>query len=147
MPDEVVLAFDFGTQRIGVAVGATMLRSARPLTTISAAANAVRFEAIGKLIGEWQPARLVVGLPLHLDGSEHEMTARCRRFAQQLNGRFRLPVDFADERLSSAVAEARLRAGGRDLRRNKGDIDAEAAAVILQSYFDRNDHDETARSQ
>jgi putative Holliday junction resolvase len=147
MPDEVILAFDFGTQRIGVAVGATMLRNARPLTTISAAANALRFEAIGKLIGEWQPARLVVGLPLHLDGSEHEMTARCRRFAQQLNGRFRLPVEFADERLSSAAAEARLRAGGRDPRRNKGDIDAEAAAVILQSYFDRNDHDETARSQ
>lgn len=146
MPDEVILAFDFGTQRIGVAVGATMLRNARPLTTISAAANAPRFEAIGKLIAEWQPARLVVGLPLSLDGSEHEMTARCRRFAQQLHGRFKLPVAFADERLSSAEAEARLRADGRDLRRNKRAIDAEAAAVILQSYFDRTDHADPARS-
>jgi putative Holliday junction resolvase len=140
MPDEVVLGFDFGTQRIGVAVGATMLRNARALTTISAAANAARFEAISRLITEWQPARLVVGLPLALDGSEHEMTARCRRFAQQLNGRFKLPVVLADERLSSAEAEGRLRADGRDLRRNKPAIDAEAAAVILQSYFDRTDH-------
>lgn len=139
MPDEVVLAFDFGTQRIGVAVGATMLRNARALTTISAAANAARFEAIGRLIAEWQPARLVVGLPAALDGSEHEMTARCRRFAQQLHGRFGLPVAFADERLSSAEAESRLR-GGRDLRRHKGAIDAEAAAVILQTYFERTDH-------
>jgi putative Holliday junction resolvase len=144
MPDETFLAFDFGTQRIGVAVGAAMLRNARPLTTIAVAANAPRFEAIGKLIAEWQPARLVVGLPLHLDGSEHEMTARCRRFAQQLNGRFRLPVDLVDERMSSVVAEARLRADGRDLRRHKEAIDAEAAAVILQSYFDRIHHDDPA---
>jgi len=146
MRDEVILAFDFGTQRIGVAVGATMLRNARPLTTISAAANAPRFEAIGKLIAEWQPAQLVVGLPLSLDGSEHEMTARCRRFAQQLHGRFKLPVAFADERLSSAEAEARLRADGRDVRRDKAAIDAEAAAVILQSYFDRIDHADPAPS-
>jgi putative Holliday junction resolvase len=146
MRDEVILAFDFGTQRIGVAVGATMLRNARPLTTIAEAANAPRFEAIGKLIAEWQPARLVVGLPFALDGSEHEMTARCRRFAQQLHGRFRLPVAFADERLSSSEAEARLRADSRDLRRNKAAIDAEAAAVILQSYFDRNDHADPAPS-
>lgn len=140
MPDEVVLAFDFGTQRIGVAVGATMLRNARPLTTISAEANAVRFEAIGKLIAQWQPARLVVGLPLALDGGEHAMTARCRRFANQLHGRFKLPVEFADERLSSAEAEARLRAGGADLRRNKPAIDAAAAAIILQTYFDGTPH-------
>ncbi len=146
MPDEVILAFDFGTQRIGVAVGAAMLRNARPLTTIAVAANAPRFEAIGKLIAEWQPTRLVVGLPFNLDGSEHEMTARCRRFAQQLQGRFRLPVELMDERLSSAVAEARLRADGRDPRRARQDIDAEAAAVILQSYFDRTDHADTAPS-
>ncbi len=146
MRDEVVLAFDFGTQRIGVAVGATMLRNARPLTTIAVAANAPRFEAIGRLIAEWAPARLVVGLPRNLDGSEHEMTARCRRFAQQLNGRFKLPVAFADERLSSVQAEARLRASGRDLRRDKAAIDAEAAAVILQSYFDQTAHADSSAS-
>ncbi|MDD5250208.1 MAG: Holliday junction resolvase RuvX [Rhodocyclaceae bacterium] len=143
---DLVLAFDFGTERIGVAVGATMLKNARPLATISAAANAVRFDAIGRLIAEWQPARLVVGLPLALDGSEHDMTARCRRFAQQLHGRFRLPVEFADERLSSAAAESRLRARGHDLRRGKAAVDAEAAAIILQSYFDRTHHADPARS-
>lgn len=144
MPDGTILGFDFGTQRIGVAVGETMLRTARPLTTISAEANAARFEAIQRLIAEWQPTRLVVGLPLALDGSEHEMTARCRRFANQLNGRFKLPVDFADERMSSVQAEARLRAAGRDLRRDKKAIDAEAAAIILQSYFDGNSHADPA---
>ncbi|MDO8931415.1 MAG: Holliday junction resolvase RuvX [Rhodocyclaceae bacterium] len=144
MPDGTVLAFDFGTRRIGVAVGETMLKSARPLTTITAEANAPRFEAIGRLIAEWQPACLVVGLPLALDGSEHDMTARSRRFANQLHGRFGLPVELADERLSSAAAESHLRARGHDPRRDKAAIDAAAAAVILQSYFDRTPHAEPA---
>ena len=147
MPDETVLAFDFGTRRIGVAVGETMLKNARPLTTIAAEANAARFEAIGRLIAEWQPARLVVGLPLALDGTEHEMTARSRRFANQLQGRFGLPVEMTDERLSSAEAENRLREHalrGRGTRHRKEAIDAEAAAVILQSYFDRTLHADTA---
>jgi putative Holliday junction resolvase len=137
MPDEgIVLAFDFGLRRIGVAVGETMLRNARPLTTIDAEDNARRFAAIEKLIAEWQPARCIVGLPSSLDGTEHEMSARCRRFANQLHGRFRLPVDLADERLSSVRAEAQLRERGVDTRRDKAAIDAEAAAIILQSWFD-----------
>lgn len=144
MPDGTILAFDFGTRRIGVAVGEMMLRTARPLTTISGEANAARFEAIGRLIAEWQPARLVVGLPLALDGSEHEMTARCRRFGNQLRGRYQLPVDFADERLSSVTAEERLHARGVSTGRNKAAVDAEAAAVILQTYFDRSSHEAPA---
>lgn len=140
MPDGTVLAFDFGTRRIGVAVGEMMLGSARPLATIDAEANAPRFAAIEKLIAEWQPACLVVGLPLALDGSEHEMTARSRRFANQLRGRFGLPVEFADERLSSAIAEGRLIERGAKPSRNKAAIDAEAAAVILQTWFDRTAH-------
>ena len=98
MHESIVLAFDFGTRRIGVAVGEMMLGSARPLTTISAEANDVRFTAIGKLVAEWQPAALVVGLPLSLDGEPGDMTARCKRFARQLEGRFRLPVTLVDER-------------------------------------------------
>jgi len=145
MPDGTVLAFDFGTRRIGVAVGETMLKSARPLTTINAAANDVRFAAIGRLIEEWRPAQLVVGLPRALDGSEHEMTARSRRFANQLRGRFGLPVDLADERLSSAAAESQLRAHGHDLKRRKDAIDAAAAAIILQSYFDETHHADTSQ--
>ena len=81
MPEGTVLAFDFGLKRIGVAVGETLLWQARPLATLVGEANAARFAAIGKLIQEWQPARLVVGLPRALDGTEHQMSARCQRFA------------------------------------------------------------------
>jgi putative Holliday junction resolvase len=137
MPDGTVLAFDFGTRRIGVAVGEMMLGAARPLTTIAAEANEFRFQAIGKLIAEWQPATLVVGLPLTLEGAAHEMTARCRRFAHQLEGRFRLPVVLVDERLSSVSADERLREQGLDWRARKAAVDAEAAAILLQNYFDQ----------
>lgn len=122
------MAFDFGLKRIGVAVGNTLLREARPLTVVSAATNDAKFAAIGALIAEWKPDRCVVGLPLHPDGAEHEMTARCRRFGNQLNGRFGVPVVLVDERYSSAVIGQRR--GER--------IDDQAAAIILQQYF--NEH-------
>jgi putative Holliday junction resolvase len=131
-----VLAFDFGTRRIGVAVGEPMLGSARPLTTIDAEDNDHRFGAIARLIEEWQPQQLVVGLALALDGSEHEMTQRCRRFAHQLEGRFRLNVALIDERLTSVDAESRLAAQGKNWKQRKQSLDAEAAATILQDYFD-----------
>jgi putative Holliday junction resolvase len=121
MTDEVVLAFDFGARRIGVAIGNTLTREARPLAIVGAEGDA-RWARIAALIAEWQPARLVVGIPRHPDGAAHEMTARCERFARQLEGRYRLPVERVDERYSSAVVE-----GGRD---------DEAAAVILQQYLD-----------
>ena len=132
----LVLAFDFGTRRIGVAVGEPLLTSARPLTTIDAEDNDSRFAAIAKLIAEWQPQQLVVGLALSLDGSEHEMTQRCRRFAHQLEGRFRLKVTLVDERLTSVDAESRLAAQGQSWKQRKQSLDAEAAATILQDYFD-----------
>jgi len=123
---ETLLGFDFGLKRIGVAVGNTVLRQASPLTVIAEPTNDGKFSAIGALIEEWQPTRCVVGLPRHPDGSEHEMTARCRRFANQLNGRFGVIPILVDERYSSAVIAQR-----------RGDvIDAQAAAVILQQYFD-----------
>jgi len=128
-----VIAFDFGTQRIGVAIGEGLLGQARALTTIESPANDARFTAIGKLIAEWQPARLVVGLPLALDGTEHEMTARSRRFAHQLEGRFRLPVELIDERLTSVEAERSVKPG-RD-KSAKARVDAEAARLILQDWF------------
>jgi len=141
MPDsgtthsETIMAFDFGEKRIGIAIGETLLASARPLETIEAEAGERRFAAIGKLIAEWQPARLVVGLPAHADREEpHEFAARCERFARQLAGRYQLPVELADERYSSAIAEARM---SGDKRKNKTRLDAEAAAVILQAWFDQ----------
>ncbi len=135
-----VLAFDFGTRRIGVALGTQLgagrAGSARPLTVIDSEANDARFAAIAGLIAEWQPMQLLVGRPLNEDGTPHEMTARCERFANQLRGRFALPVDQVDERFSSAEADASLRQRGLSWRERKTQIDAEAALVILQSWFD-----------
>jgi putative Holliday junction resolvase len=134
MPEsETVMAFDFGEKRIGVAIGESLLSSARALTTIEAETNEQRFASIGKLIAEWQPARLVVGRPAHADrDAPHEFAPRCERFARQLAGRFQLPVELTDERYSSAIAESRL---SGDKRKNKARLDAEAAAVILQAWF------------
>lgn len=133
-----ILAFDFGLKRIGVAIGTQLapgqLAAARALTTIAAAANDARFAAIAALIAEWQPQRLLVGRPLSDDGSPHEMTARCERFADQLRGRFRLPVDAVDERFSSVEADAALRGRGLDWRQRKARVDAEAAVIILQDW-------------
>lgn len=131
-----VLAFDFGLKRIGIAVGETLLGQARALATLELESNEARFAAISCLIQEWQPALLVVGLPLSLDGGEHDMTARCRRFANQLRGRFGLPVALCDERLTSAAAEAELREAGVDWRARRKRVDALAAQHILQDYFD-----------
>lgn len=131
-----VLAFDFGEKRIGVAVGEWQLRQAHALTTIHGEENATRFAAITALIQEWQVAMLVVGRPLSLDGATNAMTARCERFARQLRGRFGLDVDYADERLSSIEAQERLRASGHNSRSAKKYLDAVAAQLILQDYFD-----------
>ncbi len=131
-----VLGFDFGLARIGVAVGETELAMAQPLMVLSGGDDATRFAAIGKLLAEWQPTVLVVGLPTHTDGTEHEMTARCRRFANQLNGRYRLPVDLVDERLTSLEAESMLREAGHGWKKRKQHLDAVAAQRILQTWFD-----------
>lgn len=131
-----ILAFDFGEKRIGVAVGESLLEQAHPLTVIRAHANDERFAAIGALIAEWKPVRLVVGRPTSLAGEPHGMTARCTRFANQLHGRFALPVSFADERLSSYAADERLRESGHDAKSAKAHVDAMAAQLILQTYFE-----------
>lgn len=126
----VILGFDFGLKRIGCAIGNDLSKSARPLTIIRAEANDKRFAEIGELIREWQPAKLVVGLPSHPDGTEHEMTKRCRRFANQLHGRFSLETILVDERYTSSVLN--FKPGEAD--------DAHAAALILQQYFDETIH-------
>ena len=123
---ETVLAFDFGLKRIGVAVGNSLLKQAQPLTVIQAATNEAKFAAIASLVKEWQPGHCVVGMPRHPDGGEHEMTVRCRRFANQLQGRFDVVTVLVDEGYSTAV-----------IPQQRGElIDAQAAAIILQQYFD-----------
>lgn len=139
MPESgAVLAFDFGERRIGVALGDLTLRIAHPLATIDTESNDARFSAIARMIGEWQPARLVVGLPSHLDGTEHELTRLSRKFAHRLHGRFGLPVALVDERLSSAEASQSLRNAGVHGRKQKPMLDQVAAQHILQSYLDRH---------
>ena len=132
-----ILAFDFGERRIGVAVGEGELGMAHPLTTIATGHTEQRFDAIAALIAEWKPARLIVGLPLHMDDTEHSMTARARRFARQLDGRFNLPVELIDERLTTREAVSMLHQAGVDSRRQKPVRDQVAAQRILQAYFDR----------
>jgi putative Holliday junction resolvase len=146
MPDKAsgttartVLAFDFGLQRIGVAVGEAELGTAHPLPGVASRSQPGRFTAIERLVEEWQPSLLVVGRPLGEDGAPHEMTRRAERFARQLNGRFRLPVEMVDERYSSAEVESRIRAayGNRkaaDLARGKT-LDSHAAQIILEQFF------------
>ncbi len=124
-----VIAFDFGLKRIGVAVGNTLLKQATPLAVIEAPTNDGKFAAIGAVLTEWQPDTVVVGLPRHPDGAEHEMTVRCRRFANQVHGRYGLATVLVDERYTSAVLEQQR---GRR-------IDSDAAALILQQYFDEHD--------
>ncbi|MCL2345117.1 MAG: Holliday junction resolvase RuvX [Desulfobulbus sp.] len=144
MPEGTVLAFDFGVKRIGVATGESLLGSAHPLTVIHAESNAERMAAIGRLIAEWQPALLVVGLPVHVDGTPHEMTQRATKFGERLQKCFHLPLSYADERLTSLDAEARLRETGRttshNRRRAKPLLDAVAAQLILQTWFESPSH-------
>lgn len=132
-----LLAFDFGLKRIGVAVGDWETRLAHPLEVIAAEDNDTRFTRIATLIAEWRPTNLVVGLPLSMDGEEHELTRRARRFANQLHGRFALAVTLVDERLTSFDADLRLREAGVKGRARKGLDDTLAAQQILQDLLDR----------
>jgi putative holliday junction resolvase len=131
-----VLAFDFGEKFTGVAVGESSVGLAHPLALITAESNAARMQAVAALVAEWKPGTLVVGLPLAMDGDEHELTRRCRRFARQLESRFRLRVRLVDERLSSAAAEEALRAAGKGGRKHKLHVHQVSAQIILQSHFD-----------
>ena len=131
-----VMAFDFGEKRIGVATGETILKVAHPLTTIKAEENEVKYSQIEKLIQEWRPALLVVGLPMHMDGESHLLTHLSKKFSQRLEGRFNLPTVMVDERLSSVEAAQNLSAAGVKGIKQKAMLDAVAAQSILQSYFD-----------
>ena len=115
-PAGTILAFDFGTRRIGVAVGEPGTGLAHPLTTIAAVRRDERFKAIGNLIEEWRPTLVLIGLPTHADGAEHELTASARRFARQLEGRFGVTVALADERFTTLAAARGARDGRREAR-------------------------------
>jgi putative Holliday junction resolvase len=123
-------------KRLGVAVGETQTGIAHPVATIAEEATEPRFAAVARLVAEWKPVGFVVGVPHHPDGGEHEIARLAGRFARRLEARFALPVAFVDETLSSAEAASRLRDSGGG--RHKGDLDAHAASIILQSFLDMN---------
>jgi len=130
-----VLAFDFGERRTGVAVGELEVKLAHPLETIHVLSDRQRLESIERLVREWRPVALVVGLPTRLDGSEHEMSRRCRNFARRLRARFGIETHLIDERLTSHAAGLALADAGVRARRQKGLVDQVAAQQILQTFF------------
>lgn len=136
LPNGGAMAFDFGETRIGVAQGNAEMAIAHPLATVTGNSNDEKFNIINKLIQEWQPEYFVVGLPVHADGTEHELTALARKFGHRLNARFRLPVYWADERFSSLYAEELLKQAQVFGKKNKAVLDQVAAQAILQSAFE-----------
>lgn len=135
-PKGCALAFDFGEARIGVAQGDAEVGMAHPIATVSGSSNEAKFDAIAKLVAEWRPVYLAVGLPTHTDGTTHEMTRLAQKFGRRLHGRFGLPVYWIDERLSSVYAESLLAEAGVFGRKQKAVLDQIAAQAILQSFFD-----------
>jgi putative holliday junction resolvase len=136
-----LLAFDYGQQRIGVAVGQTLVPSAHPLRVLQSRQQVPDWETITQLIREWQPYALVVGLPLHADGSEGSIAQAARRFAQELTARYHLPTHVIEETLSSVAASNRQRENTQKRRHTHLPIDAIAAQIILETWLSEYAHD------
>lgn len=138
-PASIVVSFDYGRRRIGAARGDTLTGHAGALPGVSSGRNGPDWPQIDRLLKQWRPALIIVGLPYNADGSEGKITAEARRFAQELSTRFATRVELVDERYSSLEAQERLqqaRAGGSRKRRvSKEDVDAAAACVILERWF------------
>ena len=127
-----LLCFDFGTRQIGVAAGQTVSGTAQPLAVLRARDGQPQWEEVARLVAQWQPQRLLVGLPLNMDGTESELCARARRFAGRLHARTGKPVTLVDERLSTA--EAKLGCA-EDRKTRRHPVDALAAALILRTWL------------
>ena len=136
IPNGTALGFDFGEVRIGVATGDAETAMAHPVATVSGESNEAKFSAIAALVREWQPVYLVVGLPTYTDGTEHELTRLARKFGRRLHERFKLPVYWVDERLSSVYAESLLAEAQVFGRKQKAVLDQVAAQAILQGFFE-----------
>tara|TARA_R110002126_G_scaffold10245_31_gene46557 strand:+ start:3519 stop:3959 length:441 start_codon:yes stop_codon:yes gene_type:complete len=135
--NRTVLSFDYGTKSIGVAVGSELTGSATLLTALKARDGIPDWEQIAKLIADWQPHLLLVGLPLNMDGSEQDFTVRTRKFANRLHGRYGLPVEFHDERLSTADARSRLFAEGGFRKLAKDKVDSLSAQIIFEGWYEQ----------
>ncbi|MGL5420590.1 MAG: Holliday junction resolvase RuvX [Plesiomonas shigelloides] len=133
-----MMAFDFGTKSIGVAIGQEITATARPIASLKARDGMPDWEQLQKLLNEWKPDLVVVGLPLNMDGTEQPVTACARKFANRLQGRFGQKVVLHDERLSTVEARSHLFASGGFRALDKGRVDAASACVILESWFEQN---------
>lgn len=137
---KIIIGFDFGMKRIGVAIGQTVTESARPLDTIMAKEGVPNWNAVTKLIKKWLPDALVVGIPLNMDGSTQEISHHAREFAEWLREKFNLPVYEIDERLTTKDARERLFAEGGYAALQDGQVDRVAAQLILQNWFNEKKH-------
>ncbi|KRS22733.1 Holliday junction resolvase [Alishewanella sp. WH16-1] len=137
MTARTILCFDYGTKSIGVAVGSELTGSATLLAALKAKDGIPDWQQIERLIQEWQPQLLLVGLPLNMDGSEQEFTARTRKFANRLHGRFGLPIAYHDERLSTADARSRLFAEGGYRNLSKDKVDSLSAQIIFEGWYEQ----------
>ena len=136
MQNQTVLAFDFGTKSIGVAIGQSITGTAAPLSALKANDGIPNWETIEKLIEQWQPSGLLVGLPLNMDGTEQEITQRAKKFANRLHGRYGLNVVTHDERLSTVDAKARLFDLGGFKKLSKDKVDSVSACLIYESWLE-----------
>lgn len=141
MTNRTIIAFDFGTTSIGAAIGQEITGSARPLAAFKAQDGVPDWQKIERLLKEWQPELVVVGLPLNMDGSEQPLTGRARKFANRLHGRFGVTVELHDERLTTVEARAHLFEHGGFRALDKSSVDSAAAVVILESWFERHASD------
>lgn len=132
-----IIGFDFGQRRIGVAIGNNISKTAQPLTTIESTSRDQKFKVIQKIIKEWQPISIVVGIPFNIDGSEHQVTNLSKNFAKQLEQKYSLPIHLIDERYTSIEANNEIKNKKIDLKKRKLLIDQIAAKIILQSYLDQ----------
>lgn len=130
-----ILAFDFGLARIGVAVGQSITQTASPLDTLKANNGVPNWPLVEALLKKWQPAKVLVGEPFNMDGSDQAITLKARKFANQVHGRFGVQIEMVDERLSSAAAREELFDIGGYNKLKKSQVDSIAAALILESWF------------
>lgn len=137
-----VMAFDFGTRRIGVASGQELLGTGKPLTMLMARDGVPDWDQIGRLLEEWKPDCVLVGLPLNMDDTENDMCARARKFGKRLHGRFHVEVEMVDERLTSFEAKGDVMAAGGSRDFGRDGVDDRAAVLILETWF----HQQESRS-
>lgn len=137
MKNRTIIAFDFGTRSIGAAIGQEVTGTASALSAFKANEGSPNWELIGKLLKEWQPDLVIVGLPLNMDGTEQPVTAQARKFANRLHGRFGVQVELHDERLTTVEARSHLFDHGGYKALNKGKVDAASAVIILESWFEQ----------